>query len=67
MPHGPIRLGVAWTPEDAATVLGDRADPDLLRGLVELLDVPPVEPGRWDAADLAGLHIAVRPWLPARS
>jgi hypothetical protein len=59
----PTRLGVAWTPAEAAAALSPRADVELLTDLVRLLGIPEVEPGRWDAADLLGLHDALRPWL----
>jgi hypothetical protein len=63
----PARLGLPWTPEEAAAVLGPRGDADLLRDLVvRVLGLPEVEPGRWDAADLLGLHDALLPWLPRR-
>ena len=64
--HPPPRLGVAWTPEEAAACLGPAADAALLARLVAELRVPQVEPGRWDAADLLGLHHALAPWLWAR-
>jgi len=35
-------------------------------GLVILLGLPEVEPGRWEAADLIGLHIALAPWQRRR-
>ena len=67
MPPSPLAgLGLHWTPEEAAAVLAPRADADLLRGLVTLLGLPELEPGRWDAADLIGVHIALRPWLARR-
>jgi len=65
-PTRPACFGVPWTPEEAAAVIGPRADADLLRGLVELLGLPEAEPGKWDAADLCGVHIALRPWLARR-
>jgi hypothetical protein len=60
----PTRLGVAWTPAEAAAALSPRADAELLANVVRLLRIPEVEPGRWDAADLLGVHDALRPWLP---
>ena len=67
MPPKPLAgLGLPWTPEEAAAVLAPCADAGLLRRLVTLLGVPELEPGKWDAADLIGLHVAVTPWLPER-
>jgi len=67
MPPAPLAgLGLPWTPEEAAAVLSPRADADLLRGLVTLLGLPELEPGKWDAADLLALHIALTPWLQRR-
>jgi hypothetical protein len=65
-PSPPACFSLPWTPEEAAAVLAPRADADTLRGLVTLLGVPETEPGKWDAADLCGLHLAVRPWLRVR-
>jgi hypothetical protein len=67
MPPSPQAcLGLPWTPEEAAAALAPRADAGLLRGLVILLGLPETEPGRWDAADLIGLHIALAPWRRGR-
>ena len=65
-PTRPACFGVPWTPEEAAAVFAPKADADLLRGLVLLLGLPEVEPGKWDAFDLCALHIALRPWLARR-
>lgn len=53
----PPRLGLAWTPEQAAACLAPLADAAGLRRLLAELGVPEVEPGRWDAADLIGVHL----------
>lgn len=65
-PVRPARFGVPWTPEEAAAVLAPRADAALLRDLVTRLGVPEAEPGKWDAADLCALHLALAPWLARR-
>jgi len=65
-PTRPACFSLAWSPEEAAAVLAPRADADLLRGLVILLGLPEAEPGKWDAADLLGLHIALVPWQHRR-
>jgi hypothetical protein len=62
----PLTLALAWSVDDAARVLGPRADRDLLLLLVDVLGVPEVEPGKYDAADLLGLHDAIGPWLRRR-
>ncbi len=67
MPPAPLAgLSLPWTPEEAAAVLAPRAGAALLRGLVILLGLPELEPGKWDASDLLALHIALRPWLARR-
>jgi len=38
----------------------------LLRAVMALLHLPPVAEGRWDAADLLGVHVALAPWLRRR-
>jgi len=53
---------LAWTPAEAALVLAPRADAELLGLLAERL-LPEVEPGRYPAADLLALHLAMAPWL----
>jgi hypothetical protein len=63
----PPLLGLPWTPEDAACVLGPPADAGLLRLLLAELGVPQAAPGRWDAAELLGLHLALSPWLARRA
>ena len=63
----PVQFGLPWTIAEYAAALAGRADPELIEFLVRHLRVPETGPGRYDAADLLGLHDAIRPWLERRA